>query len=378
MNAPLSGIYIRPSKLTQLSLCAGAGWMEQAVVERFGEPTSAPEAGLGTVMHGIMANIIQGWISGGEWGRQVAQNLAVAKVGGIDSWSIHCLTLACEFFMALVTKFEISPEGVMVEHKLDGQDLGLPNGGTADVVLVVPFEQVILVDWKFGFVEQDDADEHDQLASYAIMAGRTFMTEKVLVYVFQPRAEKHATAGQFDGEALKANEDWVRSVTAAAQDRDSELAAGYEQCRHCKALPFCPEAKEFIMRASEALAKNPIGPTSPDEWGDLASAAKLAEAFGDTGKEQVKGHLTAGGDATGWGLFPSGDIKSIENTKEAFSVASENELETEVLGAMKISVPQLEKAIGPARMEIFAHLVAVKAKAPSLKPSKTKKAIGAA
>jgi RecB family exonuclease len=94
----------------------------------------------------------------------------------LKEWDQRCVADAVTFARALIDKHGIEPEHILVEHRLDGKDLGLVNGGTADLILVVPFRLVVVVDWKFGFIDQEDADEHDQLVAYALMASRTFKT----------------------------------------------------------------------------------------------------------------------------------------------------------------------------------------------------------
>lgn len=72
------------------------------------------------------------------------------------------------------------------------------------------------------------------------------------------------------------------------------------------------------MDAQEALAV--IGkPSTPDDLGELAGAAKLAEKFAESGKELVKAELIAGKAATGWKLGAPRATRSVVDIPAALA-----------------------------------------------------------
>jgi hypothetical protein len=374
--------FIRPSSLAAIALCPGRPTLEAAVEDAFAEAMEsiqaevevpeAPEAALGTKVHAYVADGIRGWVlcqetgeRGALWGDAIALACNEAQAAGLDSWSVRCVQLCMEFARDLITKYEIHPDNVLVEHALDMGDLfGFAKAGTADLVLVVPHKTVIVVDWKAGFIDQGDADDHDQLQAYAIAAAATFKAVEVLVYLYQPRAERHrrASGATFSAQALAKNRAWTEAVVRRARADDPELRPCFDACKHCKALTRCAAAKEWIMNAREAAAL--IGkPTDPDTWGDLCAVAKTAEKFAEDGIKEAKAWAKAGGEITGWGLQDSGSQTKIDAQK-AIKLAREAGTFDQLLefaafgaGAAKV-VPGIEEA------------VSFPPKQPSLKPMK--------
>lgn len=355
--------FIRPSSLAAIAACPGRPTMEAAIVNAFGEPESSPEASTGTIAHAEVAARIERWKAGEGW------EAILGEVDGVDKWTSWCIRGCLEFARDLISKHEIAPDNVLVEHPLDMAGVGMDKPGTADLVLVVPFQRVIVCDWKFSYLDQGDAADHDQLQAYGVAGAASFSTSEVLVYLFCPRAPKakRASAARFDAHALKANAAWTRAVVAIASKPSPALSPSYNACLHCRALTRCAAAKEYIVQAHDALAM--IGqPTDSNGWGDLASAAKIAEKFGDEAKDQVKDHLLKGGQATGWGLGSSRNIRSCTNTPEAMK-----RLEAQGMGALALQSITLK--LGELPDEVVAlieDLVQEKPSSPSLKQIKSK------
>ena len=326
---------------------------------------------MGTQAHAFTASGIIGWKSGLSWGESIAGACNDATEAGVDSWTVWCIQRSLEFARDLIAKHEIEPDNVLVEHPLDMLDLGMEKPGTADLVLVIPFKMVVIVDWKFTFLDQGTAEDHDQLQAYGISGAATFKTKDVLVYLFAPRAEKNmrATGAKFDARALAKNAEWTRAVVAAARNPAAELTAGYDQCLYCRALTRCPTAQEFIVNAQEAIQY--IGkPTDADAWGDLAAAAKIGEKFGGDAKDLVKDHILKGGTATGWGLGSGRTIRSCSDAKEALRRLDAAGMRDLAIEAVKISVASLPTEA----VEVIADLVTEHPSSPSLKAVKVRAA----
>lgn len=319
--------FIRPSALTMLSLCPAAAAMSAEVVNRFGEEEAAPEADVGTQIHGYVAKIIEIWRDdhdGVTWGDVIASVCNEAQRDGLDSWSVRCIQLCAEFGRDLIAKHGVERENVLTEHRLDMEGAGFRRGGTADLVLILPFKRIVVVDWKAGFLDQGDADVHDQLAAYGAAAAVSFAAEQVLVYMYQPRVERdrRASAGDFDAKKLRATAAWSVAVTERARNPDAELSPSYDACKHCRALHRCPAAKEWTMRVLEAFQV--IGAADDaDLWGEVISAAKIAEKAAGTALDAAKARLQKGGQATGWGLQP-GRIQTKIEPKQAIELAKRN------------------------------------------------------
>jgi RecB family exonuclease len=308
--------YIRPSALAMNALCPGAPAMQAEVVNLFGEEPTAPEASVGTKVHAYVAQVIEIWKDAHDdvtWGEIIASVCNSAARDGVDRWSVWCIQLCAEFARDLIAKHEVEREFVLVEHQLDMVGAGFHRKGTADLVLVLPFERIVVVDWKAGFLDQGDADVHDQLAAYGAAAAVSFKADEVLVYLYQPRAEKdrRATGARFDAAKVRATAAWAVAVNNRCRANNPELNPSYDACKHCKALHRCAAAEEWTVRLLEAFAA--IGdPTDPDAWGETIGAAKIAEKKAEAAIDAGKRHLAAGGEATGWGLQPGRVMTKIE------------------------------------------------------------------
>lgn len=363
--------FIRPSSLHAIAACPGRPTMEAAFVNAYGEPESSPEASMGHKSHAYTAEGILNWREGQEWGEAIAKTCNEATEAGMDHWTVWCIQSCMEFARDLIAKHGIERDDVLVEHSLEMLDQGMEKPGTADLVLVIPFKLVIVIDWKYTFLDQGDASDHDQLQAYGNAAAATFKTSDVLVYLYQPRAEKgkRASAAKFDAATLNANAAWTRAVVARAKSNNPELVPSYDACLYCRALTRCAAAKEFTVHAQEALAF--IGsPTDPNAWGELAAAAKLSEKFADDSKELVKTHLIKGGEATGWGLGSGRCIRSCTDPKEALK-----RLTTAGMGDLAIEAINLSPAKLPSEaLQVISDLVVEKPSAPSLKAIKSKAA----
>lgn len=376
LSATLIGLsekFRRPSNIGRLDACNAQAFMAAWMLMEEGEPPSAPEADLGKTIHKHVEFHAQAIAYGStlEYCLEWMQNNAPTRA--LDSWSQHCIRTTLEFYVALIQKYNIAPENILVEHQLDMAATGFNRKGTADLVLVVPFEFVVIVDLKAGFVDQGDTEDHDQLAVYAAAAAETFKAKKVIVWMYQPRAERErrATAAEFDADTLRATVGWSRAVLERSRDPHAQLTAAFNQCSTCPALRRCPKAKEYIMDAQEAISV--MGnPTDAAAWGNAIGAAKLAEKWSDAWKEKGKEHLMAGGKADGFALGAARATRSVTDPGMALSMLENAGITPASLAlsdALTFKVAQLP----PAAAEVIKDLITSKPSLPSLVADKRSK-----
>jgi hypothetical protein len=288
-------VRIRPSKLKQISGCNGSAQLEEWLLEN---KVIAPEdeeiSKVGTTCHVLIAQLIHGFkVTKGKVQYNFDEVMEEWKVlhpeiNGYDCW---CVVSAYFWFVDFVKLHGIEYDNILIEHHLDGKDLGMDQGGTSDIILVVPYKIVIPIDWKFGYLQQDEADINDQLAGYAVMAGRTFHVKEALVVIYQARMEEPVSQAIYDAEALKEAEDWVRETAALAQAPDAALTYNYGSCYYCDALGRCPEAKEKMVDILDAKAI--IAEHNNATLCDLYKAAKLGVRAEANLKPIIKGKLEA-------------------------------------------------------------------------------------
>lgn len=372
--------FIRPSSLAAIAACPGRPLMEAAAEQVLGKQEDSPEASMGHRAHAFVADAIKSWTVAQEsgepdaqWGDCIAHACNRAAADGLDAWTVRSIQFCLEAARDLIAKHEIEPENVLVEHWLDMAGMGM-KGGTADMVLVVPFKLVLVADWKFTFMDQGDATEHDQLQAYAAAAALTFQTPEVIVALVAPRAERanRITLAKFDADTLRDNAAWTRAVVARAQAADPELCPSYGACLYCRALTTCPAAKDYIVNASEALAV--LGkPSTPDDLGALADAAKLAEKFAENGKDIVKAELIAGKPATGWKLGAPRATRAVVDVPAALGeleAAGITPAQLADAGALTIKVGELPDAAA----SVIAGRITEKLSSPSLTQDKRARA----
>jgi hypothetical protein len=367
----------RPSNIGRLDACHGQAIMAAAVTLEDGEAPAAPEADLGNEVHGWVHKGVLWWRDGDgkggkiQWGEAIAMACDGAAAEGMDSWSVHCIQLTLEFYRDLIAKYSIEVDNVLVEHALDMEATGFQRKGTTDLALVIPFELVVIVDLKAGFVDQGDASDHDQMAVYSAAAAETFKAKKVIVWLWQPREKptNRASAAVFDADALRTTVGWSRAVLERSRQPTAKLCAGFVQCSTCPALRRCPAAEAYIMDAQEALQV--MGkPTTPEAWGEIVGAAKLAEKWAETWKEAGKARLLAGDGVVGFKLQDGSTRQHVENTAEAFGKLREAGMEAEALDAITITPTKLAR---PA-YQLIESYITKKQNSPSLVADKRTRA----
>ena len=289
----------RPSSLAADALCPARPRMQSAVLAAFGEGEDAAVATLGsrcdavTCAAVVLASV--GNLTGAVETIEAAQDLS-----SFDRWLCR---MAMDETLRLINQHGITPDNVLPQHYLDMTDLDMPNGGTADMILVDPGRLVIVIDYKAGWLDQGTAETHAQLAAYGYAAHQTFRTQEVQVYLCQPRQDRdrRMTGARFRRDAVENVAAWTKAVVRRTRVENPEVVPGYNQCLRCKALTRCKAARTWFMNLKECL--DAVGsPDDIDGWDNLMDAAKIATEFGDRGKEEGRAHLQAGGIMKRWKL----------------------------------------------------------------------------
>ena len=299
-------VRVRPSKLKQASLCPGSLQFESLLEENGNIIIEDEEiAAKGTLMHQCIAAMIHGYVVDDgkvNWSFEQLSHMWQTENQELNGYDCWCIFSSYLWLMDVIKEYDIEPVNILIEQHMDGADLGMARGGTADVILVIPFKQLIIIDWKFGYLQQDEADISDQLAGYAVMGGRTFKTDDVVVMIYQARMEEPLSSAWYDADLLKQSEQWVRETCAAAQAEDAELHYNYKACYYCDALGRCPEARTTIMNIMDAY--NTVANESELDVVEAYKAMKIAVRAETKLKSYIKPQLEA--DPT---LFPGLSLK---------------------------------------------------------------------
>ena len=111
--------------------------------------------------------------------------------------------------------------------------------------------ELLVVDWKFGYIPVKDVDRNIQLATYAVAAMQKFGVSECKCFVFQPRINKETHYTFTNASAIISN---IKSIIKRAKDSTIVLNAQQDACRYCNARLTCPAFRvEFQkLKASRA------------------------------------------------------------------------------------------------------------------------------
>lgn len=389
---------LRPSNLARLAACPGSALAVALMALAGYRARDNALADKGTAMHAATARGIQrlvirweeeqaaaeargeacdGMPSAEAWPESAApmRNDAgltawLLSTPGVDREDLWAIRASLVVAGKLIRKYGVQPEHVLVEHHLDDCGLNLPNGGTADLILVLPFKVLVIVDWKYGYNEVEHAELNDQAAAYAVMGAATFQTEVVHVYIHLPRAEEiklHRAA--YGVVELKDRSDYTRTVTDGAANPNAPRRASLDACRYCPALGRCPEARALVEKAMADYAT--FGPTTTTEWGNVLTVSKLAEKWAEAVKEDLK-ELRAKDPAfipTGFIVTKPQTLRNVPDFPALYSNAIAAGVGATVLELAKgLSVAALEEAEVP--LTVYQDLMVVAQRDGYLKAAK--------
>ena len=158
--------------------------------------------------------------------------------------------------------------------------------GTADIIIIIPEDRIIVVDFKYGRGVTVEPDS-DQNAYYIYLAIENYLGQQpddfpVESWIAQPRIpHPEGTIRCFETTA-KAIEDWWMNTVLpgieATRDATSPLTMG-THCKWCPNKVHCPalqnETFEFNLDA-------PVSTLTDEELGELMDKLEAIKAFGPT------------------------------------------------------------------------------------------------
>lgn len=174
-----------------------------------------------------------------------------------------------------------------------------------------------IVDFKSGFGEIDSADQNDQLGAYAVMSDEPRHAAVVGVAIVQPRNfGPHRSVDFLEPFDISR---WQRDITAvfeAQEDPSAPLAAGEQQCRHCKAKTFCEAYREKFLVVEKFQTKAPAI-LDNDELAMYATAIRYAEKIKDEIMDELRLRIQEG-RMPGWKLRNTGDVREVKDPMKLY------------------------------------------------------------
>jgi Protein of unknown function (DUF2800) len=239
---------------------------------------------------------------------------------------------------------------LLVEQRVDIPEFGEDQGGTADVIIIQPEQELMIVeDLKYGMGETVYAKENKQGLSYtlgALKVARMFADiSKAMIVIHQPRLDhvdewefELDTLFQFALDAKIAIEDAGAAMILAPSSAELEKYQhpDAKTCRWCRAKATCSKlakvvAEEVRMDFETVAAQPPVAPADNDQLSRAMVAVPLVELWckavrHETDKRVREGQTIVGSDGLAY--------KIVEGSKGNSAWRDAKEAEAALLGQL--------------------------------------------
>lgn len=244
-----------PSQLYRRALCPASARAETLAPV----PASTPEQAAGTRKHDAARRL---WADEPGWHSDLQPN-ETDEV-------ILAVALARESLKSFCSRFG-EDVLVLLERWLDLSEMGIPKGGTADVLAVAPGRAVLLIDYKFGMGYVEHPKNNFQFLAYGVGGWLTYGGEVVEAVKVQPNTDEQyrVMAHTFTAEELRAGVSTIYQIVLATQSPTAAYVPGGAQCGMCRAKFNCTGRQQL-------MAGVPLG-LKVGEWLDRATPVARAE-----------------------------------------------------------------------------------------------------
>ena len=172
--------------------------------------------------------------------------------------------------------------------------------GKADLVVMDTDGRALVIDYKTGRRDVEEATGNLQLRALAVLLCIRYMVDVVTVAIVQPLAGSPSVCRYETWDLDKAAAE-IDEIMAKANATGQPRNPG-PWCQYCRAAGTdrCPESQRNLVTVAATQA-NPVLTTDIGRWLDAADAAE--EAIANL-RAQAKAILQAGGEIPGWTLKP--------------------------------------------------------------------------
>jgi hypothetical protein len=159
-----------------------------------------------------------------------------------------------------------------IEHKFHLASLHEDLWGTCDCVIVLPFERLIVLDYKHGQGVAVDAEENSQGMMYARGAAEGEDLEDIEIVIVQPRAPHPQGPVRSWNISRTDLFTWADEVllpaALATNDPNAPLVAG-SHCKFCPAGAVCPEKRREAFEAASMAFDDGLFPRAIEQQPQL-------------------------------------------------------------------------------------------------------------
>lgn len=186
--------------------------------------------------------------------------------------------------------------------------------GKPDVVHVCGSHGLV-IDYKTGRGDVEDAASNMQLRWLAVLAARQYGLDRVTVAIVQPLVGCPTTC-TYDADDLLCAEEEANATVEALYGRDRDTRRAGAWCKYCRArgTARCPES----MAPALAIVGKPVlfDGLQATDW---LEACDVAQGAIDAYRKLAKAHLEAGGVIPGWRLKPGATVAKITAPEVVFA-----------------------------------------------------------
>lgn len=394
MTDPYGGKHavLSPSGASRWMVCVGSPRMEQGLPDN-GTEYSAE----GTCAHSVAKMcLVEGKPAAAYIGRRV-------QVGPHETYEFRDdmaepTQLYVDFVNSLAGEkhYEVT---VPIDH-ITGEEGA---EGTADTVVITDdYEEIVVVDLKFGVGVRVDARENKQGMLYALGALKKFDVmgsfKRVRIFIHQPRvnevpSEWDCTIEELLAFSKQASERAYHARQVLLHEHEDavihHLKPGEEQCQFCKAKPTCTALKRYVEQNVGAdleilaVSKNEetvrsLVPTKPVDLAQAMKATALIEDWIKAVRAEAERRLLAGEPVPGYKLVQGrlgnrawSDEKAVEDLlRKSFRMTLEEAYDLKLISPTKAEAKLKEH---PKRWAKLQPLITRSPGAPSVAPEDDKR-----
>lgn len=174
----------------------------------------------------------------------------------------------------------------------------------------------LIADWKFGFLEVEEAPDNTQLASYGVAKYDAAPILDTAVAIIQPRAfGPRLTMAVYAPDTIDAARTELERIDTSWRIPGAPRIPGARQCGNCKAKLFCDKFKAQMLPATQGVRDVSLASNL-----DLERLHVAIQAVGQI-ENKVKAEMRRRireGEMPGWELQNTGSTKTVPDLSAAY------------------------------------------------------------
>jgi hypothetical protein len=343
-------------------------------LKKFPKEKASSYAAEGTVAHEISSHMLTNLFTPSEPMKGYAQMGDVVECDGhkieVTDEMLEAVDVYVNYVKSKVKEYDLKPKQIFIEFPIDIKNsMKKELYGTADCVLHVPFDRLIVIDYKHGKGRKVDVSNNKQLMYYALgvlNALKPFEKaeiETIEIVVVQPRCMGGGISSvEMPLSHLESFYSNLMTHVAAVKP-DAPLVAG-NHCEdyYCAARSSCPTLQKFLddsVGQKFAMIKvkkdlRDIDTLSLEEKLKILSVKDLIKKWLDAIFVDVLNQANNGTTIPGWGLVAGKSNRAWIDEKKAREELLKHFKAEEVLSpGSLLGIPAIEKLVEKAKLENF-------------------------